>query len=526
MDNVQPKIIFHEEGSDQPFISSTWQQQLNTIIHQSKNSQDPTLLIAPQGGGKTTFFHYFLDMATPGLRKFALTASANITLEAWMHSVLHRFDIAWQGLEMSKQALSLRIEEIAYHYEETTLLLVDDAHLLTDEQLYCLLQLAQPSDVNQHPLQLLLLGEPSLDLRLFSPVVSNEFQGRINTLELAPWEVRDLNIFFARDPDFAQPSQEQIAQIFEETRGLPAYVIQEKEMLHERKAKEDPTPVRKGKTHSVVWGLVIGCVVGGGYLFLHEKGSSPQQVAVQPAVAQMLEGSQVSTLVGEPAASTELSRAESSSAHDAGGSSSSTEFTRESESAITTPVSTDAPVSIEPQSSEAMPTDQDLLDAQTLSEAQTVDPHLLLGEVPLEPVKPTLAKIEKPKKIQKVQNASPKHKTVALKQKKVVEMVAKAPIAKPAMAKVQVAKNTQKYYTLQLVGSHKAENAKQFIERHALKNKASTHRIQRDGKDWYVVVYGRYPSMADAKAAANSMPGSLKKEKIQPWVREGGTLQG
>src|SRR5438045_3941678 len=126
--STQPSIIFHEENTAKPFISNTWQQQLNMVIHQGKVSQDALLVVAPQGGGKTTFFQHLLETSTPGLRKFALTATANMSLDAWMHSIMRRFDIPWQGMEMSKQILQGRIEEISYHYEETCLLLIDDAH--------------------------------------------------------------------------------------------------------------------------------------------------------------------------------------------------------------------------------------------------------------------------------------------------------------------------------------------------------------------------------------------------------------
>jgi DamX protein len=46
---------------------------------------------------------------------------------------------------------------------------------------------------------------------------------------------------------------------------------------------------------------------------------------------------------------------------------------------------------------------------------------------------------------------------------------------------------------------------------------ASVVKTRRAGLDWYVLVAGAYPSVADARRAIGAMPGEL--QQLEPWVR-------
>lgn len=78
-------------------------------------------------------------------------------------------------------------------------------------------------------------------------------------------------------------------------------------------------------------------------------------------------------------------------------------------------------------------------------------------------------------------------------------------------------------FTLQLLGTNKKENADQFIQQHKIAERAGYFISQRDGKDWYSVVYGAYSDKASAQQAAKRLPSSLKE--IKPWVRRFDNLQ-
>lgn len=79
------------------------------------------------------------------------------------------------------------------------------------------------------------------------------------------------------------------------------------------------------------------------------------------------------------------------------------------------------------------------------------------------------------------------------------------------------------HYTIQLLGSAKQKPLDGFIKRHKLKGKASWFKTRRYGKDWYVLVYGVYPSEKNARQALINLPSTLKS--TSPWPRTLGSIQ-
>lgn len=83
--------------------------------------------------------------------------------------------------------------------------------------------------------------------------------------------------------------------------------------------------------------------------------------------------------------------------------------------------------------------------------------------------------------------------------------------------------NTQSnYYTIQLIGSSNMNELKKFVETHQLQKDTKYHKIKRNGKDWFVVLYGKYPTREEAQRALNKMPSDVRK--LKPWLRTYGSL--
>ena len=80
-------------------------------------------------------------------------------------------------------------------------------------------------------------------------------------------------------------------------------------------------------------------------------------------------------------------------------------------------------------------------------------------------------------------------------------------------------------YIVQLLGSHSSSGAETFRNQWQSQITGSLYRYQTTykGKDWFVVVSGVYSSRAEARAAVNAMPASLRKQS--PWVRPLGVVQ-
>ena len=80
-------------------------------------------------------------------------------------------------------------------------------------------------------------------------------------------------------------------------------------------------------------------------------------------------------------------------------------------------------------------------------------------------------------------------------------------------------------YIVQLLGSHSSTGAETFRDQWQSQVTGTLYRYQTTykGKDWFVVVSGVYSSRAEARAAVNAMPSSLRKQS--PWVRPVGDVQ-
>lgn len=73
-------------------------------------------------------------------------------------------------------------------------------------------------------------------------------------------------------------------------------------------------------------------------------------------------------------------------------------------------------------------------------------------------------------------------------------------------------------FTLQLVGVSSEKAVREYLAVQPNKADLLVFKSLRNGKDWYVVVSGKYPSSAGARQAIQQLPESQKK--ASPWPRE------
>ncbi len=74
------------------------------------------------------------------------------------------------------------------------------------------------------------------------------------------------------------------------------------------------------------------------------------------------------------------------------------------------------------------------------------------------------------------------------------------------------------FYTLQLASSTNAKLIKKYFDENSLTGKAGYYKNKREGEYWYALVFGAYPSVAEANVAIATLPKDLKK--WSPWVRK------
>lgn len=489
------------------YISSAWQQHAELITHLCHFSQNILLVLGQAGSGKSTFFEHFLSAPGAGLKVCGLKANLDQTVEEILKEVATGFELNWENAASTTLEVKTQAIEAYQRAHETWMLMIDDAHLLDDMQLAALLQLVQFNDEARQQLHLVLLGEPSLEGRLFAPTLASYAEGKVYSIELEPWTLHDAKRYFARKMATSHFSPEQIAAIFERTKGLPGKIVQEQQLLQNPFTDEANTMTKqqaKRWTHPIALGAVAGFLLGGSYLLLNS--TQDEEMVSAPVNAAQVENNrldnsdekmameeepapvvleQVATTLKPTAETTVIQQAENTQA-----TASNKAQVNEShapitvrENSTTVSTSTTAPAST---------TTAATSDAQVTTATATVTATTITTEAT--PAS-THALTEAPKAAVKTQEQSKK-------------------LSKEEEYLLSIDKQ---YYTLQLVGARNEKSIQQFIQKHQLEEHAYSYHTKLSGKDWYVVVLGEYATMDEAKAAAADLPSHIA---AKPWIRE------
>lgn len=88
---------------------------------------------------------------------------------------------------------------------------------------------------------------------------------------------------------------------------------------------------------------------------------------------------------------------------------------------------------------------------------------------------------------------------------------------KPSHDEHHIMSQPSTHYTLQLIGGSSKANIQQVVDRNHLQQKAKIYHTNLNGKDFYVLIYGSYPTQAAAAAEISRLPASL--QQLKPWVK-------
>ena len=80
-----------------------------------------------------------------------------------------------------------------------------------------------------------------------------------------------------------------------------------------------------------------------------------------------------------------------------------------------------------------------------------------------------------------------------------------------------------KHYTLQLIAGQSRDNLERFVAKHSNLGELHIVRTQRDGADWYLVLYGDYSGWKASQEAIAALPDELKA--LGPWARRSAEVQ-
>jgi len=73
------------------------------------------------------------------------------------------------------------------------------------------------------------------------------------------------------------------------------------------------------------------------------------------------------------------------------------------------------------------------------------------------------------------------------------------------------------HLSVQIVASHDLQALQELARTLRLDAELAWFQTRREGRDWYTLVVGPYPSVARARAAVTELPAAVQRQ--QPWVR-------
>jgi DamX protein len=511
------------------FTGAGRRQLLDQLLHLCQFSNSVLVVMGEYGVGKTRLAHAFMDSLSDQDQICFLSLSSGQSLEQILLSIIQSFGID-TGNVLSTENLLANLE--AFIAEEAVadddglaVVVLDNAHLLDDKSISVITALLN-SFPQQNRLHLALFGEPPLMPRLerLSPegLLINDFHvqpfGLLETvdylnfrMEMADYLGPEIFTESLVESWWRQsPGQLNVLQGLAEEYLLQS--VTPKPISHKR-----PLPV----IHIIAISVLIAVV---GVVFLY-MGDDKNPVPANPSLANS---------TGTQPAITQASSIQPGS--QASVASANTLELTSTETPVQ-PLLQSLPQPLQPNQ-QIQPTSQV---AQTVQ--PIVDTSAASGDLPKEEIVP-LAQLPTapPKQAQSLPEPMPiaQAKPVAVAPQPIVQPAVSVArpepeIVKPAVKSVSTAAigaSAQERdilawkpseYTIQLLGVSSEKAARDFVAAQANKKELLVFKSKRQGRDWFVVITGRYASSAQARQAITRLP-DVQRD-AGPWPRDIKTIQ-
>jgi DamX protein len=492
---------------DEFYLAPRWEQYFDLVHYLCHSSNVLMTIIGVKGSGKTTFLRHFINHFTDVMRTCQLSGSANLDVAHLLAALTKDFSLPETAGDTLDDQLDSHLANLQ-RCPQACLLVIDNAHRLPEETLRALLYFIRQQSESQMRLHIILLGELKLKEQLGALTDREEEQELCHHLILEPFDREEIKgylkhrLSIAGLPAAMPFSESSVTRIHAMAEGIPGRVNAVArqtliDAMNQRQFYSAMTFVRNRKSLFLGSGVVLSTLV---LLALIISRSSHYPHAPHVPSAQVKVVSAPAPVVTPPVV-------------------------------IPPPIKTDiviAPAALAaasvaaPQLNiQAAPTTHP--SPATLRASRLRPPRSALptgGEVK------SSAQQTHPLPLWEVWGEDKKHQKMAKAENKIK--------AKP-QAKVYLANNKNDHsssnksnnkhvlvensghYTVQLLGSSNPAALKTFIAKHRLGDEATYLRSTRQGKDWYTLVYGRYPTRERAQQAAQNLPKDL--QSFHPWVR-------
>lgn len=522
------------------FTGAGRRQLLDQLLHLCQFSNSVLVVLGENGVGKTRVAHAFMDSLSDHDQICFISVRNGQSLEQILIAVNQAFGIQAGDIPSTENLLgaleAFIAEEALSEDDGLAVVVLDNAHLL-DEQSISVLTSLLNNFPQQNRLHLALFGEPELMRRLerLSPenLLCNDFHLQAFTL----LETVDYLNFRMEMADYLGPeifTESKVDSWWRQAQGQlnVLHGLAEEHLLESvtpaKTLSKRPLPV----IHIVAISVLIA-VVGVAFLYMgdDEPNSSanvavsaapvPSSVAPAPASSSAVELTSTQTPVQPLMQSLPQSQQANQSAPATVPSQNVP--VPETTAAVSVPVTQPATVNAAP--------------AELAASEITREEVVPLAQLPTAPPKP-VAQTNPASAPTKVPAATAAETSAPVANAQVQKTAAAKPepvaVPKPATKVVAQAgagsaqeKNILSWkpaeYTIQLVGVSNQKAALDFIASQPNKSELLLFKSKRAGKDWFVVITGRFASSAQARQAIKALPAAQRD--AGPWPRDVKTIQ-
>lgn len=478
-------------------LTAALSQRIDLIRHLIDFSRQIVLVMGDEGSGKTSLLHHLHATAAENWRVAKVNADPMCDADALIKRLGAEFDLNFTD----RDDLERRVEGFSTFLATARrallvpVVLVDDAHLLPADALLLLLRLAQPESEAPH-LRVALFCDTRMTRLLGSPQLHAFKDSLVHTVEMAPFTLEDTTRYLAThwaavDPD-SDPILDEgyVREVHVASEGIPGRIkalvrTSLSDSATEGVPDEEPLDGRRLPLGWAAAGGAVALLLAVGFWL-----SRSAQVSAPPPAAEapIVESVPVPIATEGPPASPTVTLPPAASA--AGPVPPIVDYPMVPDVAPSSPAPT--AVTSPPPEPEAPPGGQ----AAPVQRAEAPPPPAAATVPP----RPAPAREERTP-------ARPE------------------PSPQPTAAKSSAPTGTQWLkrqpagnYVVQLYATYQRSSAEQFVAQHKLGAPAKVIATVRDGKTWYVVVYGSYADRTRARNAIGGLPDAVRR--LSPWVRK------
>ena len=482
-------------GGNPLFLYPALQQRLLTLLHMVDQGKAIILVIGDFGSGKSTLAEHCEQKSWQDRRLVHISAVQEYTVRNLVKTVASA-----TGVENPNITFQALCKHLTNHSDTLDhLLVIDDAHNLSQDNLRALICLKKTLAPKSAKFDIVLFSEPDIKQSLTHGSLLAYSDGWANFIYLPRMNEQDVALYVEErlihcGYTLRKPGSKQLKQIHQSSAGLP---IRINEMLAREVLDRKDRSILHGAKTSIRRSLLLLVLLAAVAGLFHQQNelrillakwfdvyTFPKPAAIKPGGTIVLPAPQALEPAAAPADSLE------------------------------------GKLTLDPD--QAFPEDPNTPEEQLTVSMQTT-------AMPISQSAPATSDIDTPALI----DDSLPVATLA-SQESLASALAAAPQTStatrdPLTALKRLAGNTwlqtqdPKAYTIQLTGAYNAEVLAQFIRRLQLNEGIAYLQLVINDYDWHIVIQGIYKNSTEAQQALETLPPEIKN--LRPWIRRIGSLQ-